>query len=459
MTIPAAYQVGLGLYAIDAETLALRAEVWKILGPHLDAIMETHFAGVRTHAPFYADMLKTRGGEYKVLALKYTERLFCNPYDDQWVQDCKARVKAELELGHDLRSRSGVELTILCELNRLLRGRHATLKGKALKLVDCATRVFMLDSATAVSLHYHYQFRGVKARGDALSEAIQQFRTTTQALRDLADKVVVSLGETSRELHGLADSASAETTKAAKAAGDTVMLAGEMATASGQLTTSISEIHHQATSSAKTSHAAVASAEQANTSIQSLSEVVEKIGSVVGLISQIASQTNLLALNATIEAARAGEAGRGFAVVASEVKMLATQTSKATEEIAKQIAVIEEATRRSVGEIAGTSKTIADIAVVAESVAAAVDEQALATGSIASSASRTASNAEIVSESLRAVEQTILRTQNAAGSVLEFSKSLHGRTAEFEAALKALFKVATDQSGIQKFTDLSSAAR
>jgi methyl-accepting chemotaxis protein len=277
-------------------------------------------------------------------------------------------------------------------------------------------------------------------------------------MREGSDRAFVSLGDTSRELRRLADSVSVETNKASKAADETVILAGEMATATSQLTASISEIHHQAATSTRTSHAAVASAEQANASIHSLSEVVEKIGSVVGLISQIASQTNLLALNATIEAARAGEAGRGFAVVASEVKMLATQTSKATEEIAKQIAVIEEATRRSVGEIAGTSKTIAEIAVVAESVAAAVDEQASATGSIASSASRTASNAEIVSQSLRAVEQTIQRTQSAAGSVLEFSKNLHGSTAEFEAALKALFQVATDQSGIKRFTDLSAAS-
>ena len=62
------------------------------------------------------------------------------------------------------------------------------------------------------------------------------------------------------------------------------------------------------------------------------------------LINDIASQTNLLALNATIEAARAGDAGKGFAVVASEVKSLATQTGKATEEIASQISEIQDAT-------------------------------------------------------------------------------------------------------------------
>ncbi|TXM89919.1 hypothetical protein FV222_26050 [Methylobacterium sp. WL103] len=64
----------------------------------------------------------------------------------------------------------------------------------------------------------------------------------------------------------------------------------------------------------------------------------------VGPISGIAGQTNLPALNATIEAARAGEAGRGFAVVAAEVKELASQTARATHEIAGQIAQIQSAT-------------------------------------------------------------------------------------------------------------------
>src|SRR3546814_13212698 len=81
-----------------------------------------------------------------------------------------------------------------------------------------------------------------------------------------------------------------------------------------------------------------------------------------------ADETNLLALNATIEAARAGEAGKGFAVVASEVKGLATQTAKATEDIASQIKGIQNATRDAVTATKDITATIAEIATIGPAI-------------------------------------------------------------------------------------------
>jgi len=76
--------------------------------------------------------------------------------------------------------------------------------------------------------------------------------------------------------------------------------------------------------------------------LNGLQTALEQVGTAAARIDDIAKQTNLLALNASIEAARAGEAGKGFAVVADEVKELATQTSKATQEIGTTLGHLRE---------------------------------------------------------------------------------------------------------------------
>jgi methyl-accepting chemotaxis protein len=116
-----------------------------------------------------------------------------------------------------------------------------------------------------------------------------------------------------------------------------------------------------------------------------MAAAADRVGDVVKLITDIAGRTNLLALNATIEAARAGEAGKGFAVVAGEVKALATQTAKATEEIATQINTIRAATSEAVTAVREVSASIGEVSEVATAIAAAVEEQAAATQEIAAS--------------------------------------------------------------------------
>ncbi|MEM1195527.1 MAG: methyl-accepting chemotaxis protein [Pseudomonadota bacterium] len=77
-------------------------------------------------------------------------------------------------------------------------------------------------------------------------------------------------------------------------------------------------------------------------------------------IDDIAETTNILALNATIEAMRAGDAGRTFAVVASEVKSLASDTRKATEEIAQTIGSLGDEASLVITKIEAGSKASGD---------------------------------------------------------------------------------------------------
>ncbi|MET1025839.1 MAG: methyl-accepting chemotaxis protein, partial [Dongiaceae bacterium] len=190
-----------------------------------------------------------------------------------------------------------------------------------------------------------------------------------------------------------------------------------VAAAVEELAASIREISQQANSSSSVATDAAGRARGTVERVNALVNAADQIGSVITLINDIAQQTNLLALNATIEAARAGEAGKGFAVVASEVKNLATQTAKATEEIAAQVQAIQQSTGRAAGEIGEIAQVIDQLSQISGAIAAAVTEQEAATSEISRAVNDAATGTTELRHNIETVSSTAQKSDMTAGAM------------------------------------------
>ncbi len=233
-----------------------------------------------------------------------------------------------------------------------------------------------------------------------------------------------ALHQTAQKMTAAAQLTLSQSTAVAAAAEQASTNVVMVASSAEELGASVGEISRQVEQSSQMSAIAVAEAAKTGDVIRELAQAATRIGDFIGMISTIASQTNLLALNATIEAARAGDAGKGFAVVASEVKVLATQTGKATEEIESQISAIQQTTQQAVAVIEGVGAQIRRMSEVAAGISAAVEEQGVATGEIVRNVEQAATGTSSVTTHIADVAKTADETGAAAGQVLNASAAL-----------------------------------
>ncbi len=286
-----------------------------------------------------------------------------------------------------------------------------------------------------------------------MNKMASEFESNVGGIVEAVASAATEMQASSQSMSSIAEDSRDKSMAVASASEEASSNVQTVATAAEELSSSITEISRQVTQSSEISSRAVAGAKQTDESIRGLVETTNAIGEVVNMITEIADQTNLLALNATIEAARAGDAGKGFAVVASEVKDLAAQTSKATEQIAAQIAEIQESTGSAVGAIEEITKTIGEMDKIATGIASSVEQQGAATSEIARNVEQAAAGTREVATNIDGVSRATGETGDAASEINGAAGELSQQAERLKSEVSTFLRDVREGPGERRVSD------